>query len=151
MKKVFLFGLLCTSLAMVNPVSAADTPTPGQRLGRPELQKMGTLPSYRIGKGVYRVLPGAGSPQTTLLVDMNNVVGVSNHEVTIGKVSEDIARNALRQFAPQPLQVDYFKNAGITVARYADFQQAWESYQALQKLLPDANVGLPLRFGNVPH
>lgn len=150
MKKVFIFGLLCASLGMVNPASAAEAPAPGKRLSKAELQKWGTLPSYRIGKAEYRVLPVSLNAQTTLLLDMHNVVGVSNNDISIGKVSEDVARNALRQSVPQPLHVDHFKNAGVTVARYADFRQAWEGFQALQKLLPEAEVRLPVKFRNVP-
>lgn len=152
MKKVLILGLLCTSLTTASMANASDEPVPGQKIPSTQLAEWGDLPTYRIDRSVFRVLPvRAGYPGLTLLVNGQGVVGASRNEVTIGKVDAGTVRSTLQQFVPQPLSITYFEQAGVTVARYADFKQAHDAFQALREAMPDAQIRLPVNFGQVPY
>lgn len=152
MKKRIFLGLLSASLAVASH-AAADAPTPGQKLSKEQIAQWGHLPVYQVGKSKFRVLPARpADSQLTLLVNAQGVVGVSRNEVAISGVSAQTAQTRLRQTVPQPLSLEHFDQAGVTVARYADFSQAVEGLKAVQAALPEAQVRLPVQFGQqVPY
>lgn len=144
-KRLFL-GTICMSLALASH-AAPDTPAPGQKLTQQQIAQWGDLPVYKVGKSKFRVLPvHLSDAQLTLVINGQGVVGVSRNELAISKVPADIIQHQLRQTVPQPLSVEYFEQAGVTVARYADFGQAVEAMRAVQTVLPEAQVRLPVQF-----
>ncbi len=152
MKKLFFLGLLSASLTLASH-AATDVPTPGQKLSKEQIAQWGDLPVYRVGKSKFKVIPAhLADSQSTLLINAQGVVGVSRNEVAISRVSAQTAQARLRQLVPQPLSVEHFDQAGVTIARYADFSQAVEGLRAVQAALPEAQVRLPVQFGQqVPY
>jgi hypothetical protein len=79
-------------------------------------------------------------------------VGISHNEVAISGVSAETVQAGLRQVVPSPLSIQRFDQAGVTVARYADFAQAVDGLRAIKAALPGAQVRLPVQFGRqVPY
>lgn len=152
MKKRFFLGLLSASLALASH-AATDAPAPGQKLSDTQIAQWGDLPAYRIGRSKFRVIPvRPANSQATLLLNAQGVVGVSHNDIAISRVSAETAQARLRQIVPQPLSIQHFEQAGVTVARFADFGQAVEGMQAIKAALPEAQVRLPLQFGQqVPY
>ena len=143
-------GLLGMALALSS--SAAFALTPGQKLTRAEIAEWGTLTEYKIGSSRVRVIPPQYSgSQDTLLLNAQDTVGVSRNEVVVSQAPADV-QTTIQQTQPRPVSVQHFEPTGITVARYADFAQAVEAQRALKAALPEAKVGLPVRFGKqVPY
>lgn len=146
MKKILVIGLISASLAL--PALAAEPPTPGQKLSEAQIAQWGKLPSYQVGKSHYQVLPvrPAGG-QYTLLLNSQGIVGISHNEIAISQVSRQAAETGLAKTTPQPLSIEYFEQARVTNARYANFEQAVTALKVLQAALPEAQVRLPLQFG----
>ncbi len=147
MKKSFqrCAGLLGLSLALAS--SAALALTPGQQLGKTEIAQWGTLAEYNIGGNRIRVIPPqyAGGGET-LLLDAHGVVGSSRNEVVVSKAPANV-QEVIQQTQPRPASVQHFAPTGITVAKYADFEQAVQALAALKVALPQAAVALPVQFG----
>lgn len=151
MKKRLLLGLLSASLALISH-AAAGTPTPGQKLSAEQIAQWSDLPVYRVGKGEFRVIPSTTAERgVTLVVNAQGIVGVSRNEIAISSVPAQTAEAQLRQVVPQPLSVEHFDPAGVTVARYADFSQAVQALDAMQAALPEAQIRLPIQFRQVPY
>jgi hypothetical protein len=152
MKKGFFFGLLSASLALAAHATA-DVPAPGQKLSDAQIAQFGDLPVYRVGNNKFRVIPvRPADNEATLVLNEQGAVGISHNEVAISKVSAQTAQTRLRQVVPQPLSIQHFEQAGVTIARYADFSQSVEGMQAIKAALPEAQVRLPVKFGSrVPY
>ncbi|NGM86730.1 hypothetical protein G5B35_05340 [Parapusillimonas sp. SGNA-6] len=152
MKKRFFLGLLSASLAL-SAHAAADVPAPGQKLSDAQIAEWGDLPMYRIGRSTFRMIPvRPANGQATLLLNTQGVVGISHNDIAISRVSAETARARLKQIVPQPLSIEHFEKAGVTVARFADFGQAVAGMQAIKAALPEAQVRLPVQFSSqVPY
>lgn len=150
MKKSIILGLILTSLAVLG--QAADLPYPGQKLTKKQIAAWGNLPAYQIGKSQFRVLPvKPESTEATLVINAQGVVGLSRNEVTISGLPAGQVKAGLGQITPQPLSMQYFEQADVTFARYADFGQAVAGFHAIQAALPDATLRLPIQFNRVPY
>ena len=153
MKKIFrrFLGLIGLSLALTS--HAAFALTAGQQLSQEQIAKWGTLAEYDIGGSRIRVIPSqASGSQDTLLINAQGVVGSSRNEVAISDAPTQDIRAQLKQTLPQPVSVQHYEPTGLTVLRYADFEQAVAGLRALKKALPAANIRLPVQFGKqVPY
>jgi hypothetical protein len=152
MIKRFILGILGASLAFASH-AAPDMPAPGQKLTQEQIALWGKLPVYQIGKSQFRALPAdPAHSQSTLLINEQGTVGISHNEVAISGVSAETVQAGLRQVVPSPLSIQRFDQAGVTVARYADFAQAVDGLRAIKAALPGAQVRLPVQFGRqVPY
>jgi len=147
MKKSFqrYAGLLGMLLALSS--SAALALTPGQKLSKDQIAQWGTLVEYTIGNSRIRVIPSqySGSAET-LLLNAQGVVGSSRNEVVVSKAPANV-QEIIQQTQPRPTSVQHFAPTGITLAQYADFEQAVQALAALKAALPQAAVALPVQFG----
>lgn len=120
----------------------------GQRLTADEITALGHLPSVTIDGTELRVLPGvAEGGQGTFLLNAQGAVGISRHEVMVADADEADLDVQLRMVHPQPVSVQRFAPTGITLVKFADFQQSVEGYEALSRAMPQATVRLSVTFG----
>lgn len=139
------FGLLGVALALAGQPAFALTP--GQKLTDDQIAKLGPLPTYDIGGSQVRVIPPQASKgSATLLLNAQGVVGRSRNEVAVSDAPAN-AEAVFQQIQPRPVSIQRYEATGITVLKYADFEQAIAAQRALKAALPDAKVSLPVMFG----
>lgn len=120
----------------------------GQKLTADEITALGHLPGYSIDGTELRVLPGVPEGgQGTFLLNAQGAVGISRHEVMVADTDEADLDVQLRMVQPQPVSVRHFAPTGITLVKFADFQQSVAGYEALSQALPQATVRLSVVFG----
>lgn len=153
MEKIVQKILGVAGVSLVMACQAAPSLQLGQAATPEQLAQWGELQSYELGSSRLRLIPGRPEDgQGTYLLNAQGVVGISRNELTVAHATEEQVRTAAAQAGPAPVSMQYFEPTGTTVLRYADFQQAVQSLEALKTSLPKATVRLPVQFSKpVPY
>ncbi len=141
-------GLLALVMGMALTAHGAAAQTLGQKLSTDEIARLGALPEYEVDGIRLRVMPGVPEGgEGTWVLNAQGVVGISRHEVMVTGVPQADLQARLGTLLPQPLSQQHFAPTGISVLRFADFDQAVQGYRALRDALPEATVRLSVTFG----
>ncbi len=136
--------LLGLALVLAGPVCLALSP--GDMLAEEEIARWGELRTYDIDSSRIREIPAQYSGgHNTLLHNELGVVGISQNGIVISEAPDHV-QSVIQQTLPQPMSIEHFAPTGITLARYASFAQSIEALRALKTALPDAKIGLTVRF-----
>ncbi len=139
-----IFGV--AAVLLVVGAEAAGTYTPGSRISADELSQLSELPTYKVGRQSYRLLPQKGVDGASLLVDRQGLVVSSANEILVTGASEAEIRSDARP-GPAPVSIQYLATTGIALMRYADFPTAVAAMAPLQQSLPGASVRLAISRG----
>ena len=154
LKSAALFVML---LAMSLTQAQTTNPNLGRQLSTAELAKNANAPSVRLDGKVFRILNGVPvtgansvalvSDRVTQVVNDQGVVGESRNEVIISEIAPNRVRDSIDRLKVAPVSVNYYEHIDLSTLRFSSFQDAVDAYDQLKKLLPQARVHVPVKYG----
>jgi hypothetical protein len=146
------YGKVLVFLLFINfplSVMAGVLPAVGSTLTETELAKLSITGTVQVGQNQYRILgvnAGTLSKPSTLVVNAQGVVGLSNNEVVVTNAATSQVKTKVGTYSGKTLAVNYFDSMNMTALQFQSFRDAVNARNELQTLFPQATVTLPITF-----
>lgn len=128
----------------------------GKVLSGKELATLSRIPVKVGDKVLHVVAPGAPAlqgratgqmpDQPTWVVNDLGAIGRSFNEVVVGGVPTDVVRQQLAAIDRPIVSSKYFDATRISILRFRSFTDAAAAQDSLRRLLPQAQVSLPIEY-----
>lgn len=149
--------LFC-SLLMVRNLHAEPQLALGKKLSPEELQKLQGS-DIKLDDQSFKIITEQTSTSTpskrtqtttsnpkTFVADDRGIVGVSQNIVIISEISPTKVRSVAKHIINTTKAVQYYDHLNVSSLQFRTFKQAIVARNELVKLLPNAQVTLPIKF-----
>ena len=126
----------------------------GRQLSAQELKQYANVPTVTLGAHSLKVISSTPQPKAagaapvvvTKVINEKGVVGESRNNVVTSLVSADKVKQVAAGLSPSPVSSQYYAHLNVATLRFASFPDAVSASIQLKKVLPQAQVDVPIRY-----